>query len=97
MAGALAMKVGDWRTCESHVLSLSIWSLCTNADAVRNMLRQKIKEESLRTYLFAFSGFYDSMSLLTLSYVIFPFLLVLIIAGKCLSCLSPPCTALSAR
>ena len=64
------MKNGDWRTCEAHVLSLSIWALCPNADTVQTMLRQKIKEESLRTYLFAFSGFYDSMSLITLSYVL---------------------------
>lgn len=69
MAGALAMKKGDWRTCEQHVLSLSVWSLCPNADAVRAMLRQKIKEESLRTFLFAHSGIYDSLSLDTLSYV----------------------------
>jgi translation initiation factor 3 subunit C len=66
MAAALAMKSGDWKTCEKHIVSLSIWSLCSNSDAVLAMLRTRIKEESLRTYLFAFSGFFDSMSLETL-------------------------------
>ena len=67
IAGALAMKNGDWVTCEKHILTLSIWALFPNADSVRIMLRQRIKEESLRTYLFAFSGFYDSLSLISLS------------------------------
>lgn len=83
MAAAIAMKTGDWRTCESNILRLPIWSLCPNADAARNMLTQRIKEESLRTYLFAFSGFYDSLSLASLAYVLC--VATLTPSGKCLS------------
>jgi len=44
-----------------------VWDLFYNADKVRAMIKQKIQEESLRTYLFSYSMVYDSLSLEHLS------------------------------
>jgi PCI domain len=44
-----------------------VWDLFHNANHVREMIKQKIQEESLRTYLFSYSCVYDSLSLSILS------------------------------
>ena len=70
MTAALAMKAGDWQRCSSLLLGLRIWKLCPDAERVKAMLLTKIKEESMRAHLFAFSGFYESISLPRLWFVI---------------------------
>lgn len=69
MAGALAMKAGDWRQCCAHILSdkMRVWALFPDTEAIKTMLTQKIKEETLRTYLLTFSGIYVSLALDTLA------------------------------
>jgi len=62
-AASKALSTGDWKLCESLLLSLKVWSLMPNADNVKNNLKRRIQEEGLRTYLFTYSHFYDSMSL----------------------------------
>jgi hypothetical protein len=42
-----------------------VWDLFYDADSVRQMLTGKIKEESLRTYLFTYSNVYDSISIVS--------------------------------
>lgn len=69
MAGALAMLKGEWRTCSDLILNLKVWNLMPDTEAVKATLKASIQEESLRTYLFAYSGYYDSISLITLRYV----------------------------
>jgi translation initiation factor 3 subunit C len=46
-----------------------VWNTVSQSDKVKEMIKLKIKEQSLRTYLFAYSGHYDSLSLTTLSFV----------------------------
>ena len=65
VAAAKAMMKADWRTCADTLLAHKIWNLMPAAEKVKEMLRQKIKEESLRTYMFTYSGCYDSIRLLT--------------------------------
>ena len=50
-----------------------MWAATPNTDKVKEMLTIKIKEQSLRTYLFAYSGFYDSLSLPSLAFAIVRF------------------------
>jgi len=42
---------------------VQVWDLFHNSDNMREMIKQKIQEESLRTYLFSYSSVYDSLSL----------------------------------
>jgi translation initiation factor 3 subunit C len=46
---------------------LQVWDLFFQATRVRDMITQKIQEESLRTYLFTYSSVYDSISMVTLA------------------------------
>ena len=67
VASAKAMMKADWKTCADTLLAHKIWSLMPNAEEVKAMLKQKIKEESLRTYIFTYSACYDSISPLVLA------------------------------
>jgi len=67
IAASKSLAKGEWKRCEELLLALPIWSLVHNSDQVKAMLRRKIQEEGLRTYLFTYSSYYDSMSLEQLS------------------------------
>jgi translation initiation factor 3 subunit C len=58
-----SLSTGDWKKCEQILLSLPVWNLLHNSDQVKAMLRSKIQEEGLRTYLFTYGQHYDSLSL----------------------------------
>lgn len=70
VAASKAMRVGNWKACRDFVINdkmnVKVWNLFHQADKVRSMIEQKVKEESLRTYLFMYSCVYDSLSLRTL-------------------------------
>jgi len=61
------LSKGNWKKCEEQILGLNVWNLVHNSDQVKSMLRRKIQEEGLRTYLFTYSSNYKSMSLQQLS------------------------------
>merc|ERR1712086_563118 len=63
MTAAKALMRGDWRKCWELVKGLKIWKLILNQEAVLSMLHGKIQEEALRTFLFTYSPYYDSLSL----------------------------------
>ncbi|XP_025093059.1 eukaryotic translation initiation factor 3 subunit C-like isoform X2 [Pomacea canaliculata] len=67
VAASKAMKAGDWRACKNFIINekmnAKVWDLFHQADKVRDLIRSKIQEESLRTYLFCYSSVYDSISL----------------------------------
>ena len=44
-----------------------VWNLFRNSDRIKKMVVDKIQQESLRTYLFTYSGIYDSLSLTKLA------------------------------
>jgi translation initiation factor 3 subunit C len=66
MRASIALAKGDWKSCVELCTSLDVWNLVPGdgaADSIKTMLGSKIKLEGLRTYLFAFSAQYDSLSL----------------------------------
>jgi translation initiation factor 3 subunit C len=71
VAASKAMRVGNWKLCLDFIvnekMNNKVWNLFHRPEKVRSMLEGKIREESLRAYLFTYSHVYDSISLDILS------------------------------
>jgi len=61
------LAAGDWKKAASLLTSIKIWDLMPHPDKIKEMLTQQIQEEGLRTYLFTYAPFYDTLSIATLS------------------------------
>ena len=69
MQAAKALAQGDWKKCQELISKIAIWDLlgAENKEKVRQMLVEQIQEEGLRTYLFTYAPYYDTLSITTLS------------------------------
>ncbi len=63
MAASRALMGGDWRQAYEHVASLTVWSLLAGKQERLDLMRTKLQECGLRTYLFASGSYYQSLSL----------------------------------
>ncbi|KNC76142.1 hypothetical protein SARC_11347, partial [Sphaeroforma arctica JP610] len=64
LAAAKCLQRGDWKPCYELLCEIKIWSLLSaDKDRILSILKAKTQEEGLRTYLFAYSGVYASISL----------------------------------
>eukprot|EP00934_Nitzschia_sp_Nitz4_P002267 Nitzschia sp. Nitz4//scaffold160_size51814//21287//25958//NITZ4_006910-RA/size51814-augustus-gene-0.70-mRNA-1//-1//CDS//3329537845//2267//frame0 len=66
MCASKNLRKGEWKTCVDLCTNLEVWNLFpgeSSAESIKTMLAAKIKLEGLRTYLFAFSAQYESLSL----------------------------------
>ncbi|KAE8152176.1 eukaryotic translation initiation factor 3 subunit EifCc [Aspergillus avenaceus] len=61
------LAAGDWKKAAEMLSSIKIWDLMPQPEKVKEMLSQQIQEEGLRTYLFTYAPFYDSLSITTLA------------------------------
>eukprot|EP00873_Tetraselmis_striata_P013074 jgi/Tetstr1/433338/TSEL_022624.t1 len=61
MAATRALRTGNWAGCYGYVEGLACWGLMDGSAEVKDLLRERVKEEALRTYLFTYSAQYASL------------------------------------
>lgn len=67
MQASKALAAGEWKKAITFIHNIKIWDLMPNTDDIKAMLAKQIQEEGLRTYLFTYAPFYDTLSVSTLS------------------------------
>jgi translation initiation factor 3 subunit C len=67
MQASKALAAGEWKKATHFIHSIKIWDLMPSADEIKAMLANQIQEEGLRTYLFTYAPFYDTLAIETLS------------------------------
>jgi len=67
MQASKALAAGEWKKSAEFITSIKIWDLLPKAEEIKKMLEVQIQEEGLRTYLFTYAPFYDTLSIETLA------------------------------
>ncbi|KAL5115061.1 Translation initiation factor 3 subunit c [Pleosporales sp. CAS-2024a] len=67
MQASKALSAGEWKKAAEFINSIKIWELMANSDKIKEMLSAQIQEEGLRTYLFTYAPFYDTLAVSTLA------------------------------
>jgi len=67
MQAAKALAAGEWKKSSELIHAIKIWDLLPEPQTIKDMLSEKIQEEGLRTYLFTYAPFYDTLSIPRLS------------------------------
>ncbi|KAF2712304.1 eukaryotic translation initiation factor 3 subunit C [Pleomassaria siparia CBS 279.74] len=67
MQASKALSAGEWKKSADFINSIKIWELMANTEKIRDMLSAQIQEEGLRTYLFTYAPFYDTLAVSTLA------------------------------
>lgn len=67
MQASKALAAGEWKKATEFIHSIKIWELMAKPDSIKAMLSEQIQEEGLRTYLFTYAPYYDTLSVGTLS------------------------------
>ncbi|KAJ3107916.1 Translation initiation factor 3 subunit c [Phlyctochytrium planicorne] len=67
MGASRALSNGEWQKCQQLIVAIKIWDLMPDSDLIKEMLAVKIQEEGLRTYLFQYSPFYNSLGIADLA------------------------------
>jgi hypothetical protein len=67
MAASRSLAQGEWARSFEFLRGLNAWALLPRKEAVLGMLRGKVQEEAVRTYLLTYAQQYASLSLDTLA------------------------------
>lgn len=62
MQASKALAAGEWKKAADFITTIKIWDLLPKAAEIKEMLEGQIQEEGLRTYLFTYAPFYDTLS-----------------------------------
>jgi translation initiation factor 3 subunit C len=63
MQASKALAAGEWKKAADFITTIKIWDLLPKSAEIKKMLEQQIQEEGLRTYLFTYAPFYDTLSI----------------------------------
>ena len=63
MQASRALAAGEWKRSVELINSIKIWELMAQAEKIKLMLAEQIQEEGLRTYLFTYAPFYDTLAI----------------------------------
>jgi translation initiation factor 3 subunit C len=68
MQASKALSQGDWKKSRSLIEKIKVWDLMgkEESERIKTMLGRKIQEEGVRTFLFTYSAYYDTLSLASL-------------------------------
>lgn len=61
MQASKALAAGEWKKAAEFITSIKIWDLLPKKDEIKQMLEAQIQEEGLRTYLFTYAPFYETL------------------------------------
>ncbi|KAK3050195.1 Translation initiation factor 3 subunit c [Extremus antarcticus] len=67
MQASKALAAGEWKKAAEFITSIKIWDLLPKSDEIKKMLESQIQEEGLRTYLFTYAPYYDTLGVETLA------------------------------
>ncbi|KAJ4342198.1 Translation initiation factor 3 subunit c [Didymella glomerata] len=67
MQASKALSAGEWKKAADFINSIKIWELVANQEQIKEMLSAQIQEEGLRTYLFTYAPYYDTLAISTLA------------------------------
>jgi translation initiation factor 3 subunit C len=67
LQAAKALANGDWKIASDLIAKISVWKLLPKPQETIAMLESRIKIEGVRTYLFTYAPYYDTLSLQNLS------------------------------
>lgn len=67
MQASRALAAGEWKKSTVFIHSIKIWELMPDTEGIKAMLSKQIQEEGLRTYLFTYAPYYDTLAVSTLS------------------------------
>src|SRR6266536_3535888 len=63
MQASRALAAGEWKKSSGFINAIKIWDLMLAPEKIKTMLSKQIQEEGLRTYLFTYAPFYDTLSI----------------------------------
>lgn len=63
MQASKALASGDWARAKELIRAIKIWELMPETEQIKDMLSEKIQEEGLRTYLFTYAPFYETLAI----------------------------------
>jgi len=69
MHAAKALQSGDWKKASELLTSIKVWSLFPESDKIRELIKEKLQVEGLRTYIFQFKSYYSKLSISKLAEV----------------------------
>ncbi|KAI9741640.1 MAG: Translation initiation factor 3 subunit c [Cirrosporium novae-zelandiae] len=67
MQASKALAAGDFLKSSELISAIKIWDLMPQPEKIKSMLSEQIQEEGLRTYLFTYAPFYDTLAINTLA------------------------------